>query len=62
MESPWDGEQKFVLMVLVTWPRLPPFPYMVKHLKNRFLRNQKADDAETWYAASRARVSPSVFK
>ena len=34
---------------------------MVKTLNN-LLRNQKADDLETWYAASGARVLPSLFK
>ena len=27
------GERKFVQMILVTWPRWPPCPYMVKTLK-----------------------------
>ena len=27
------GEQKFVQMFLITWPRWPPCPYMVKTLK-----------------------------
>ena len=31
---------------------------MVKTLKNLFLRNQKANDLETWYAASGSRVLP----
>ena len=35
---------------------------MVETLKNLFLRNQKADDLETWYAALGARVLPSLFK
>ena len=35
---------------------------MVKALKNLLLRNQKADDLETWYAASGARVLPNLFK
>ena len=35
------GEQKFVQTVLVTWPRLPPCPYMVKTLKNLLLWNQR---------------------
>ena len=56
------GERKFVQTVLVTWRRWPPYPYMVKTLKNLLLRNQKADDLETWYAASGARVLPSLFK
>ena len=55
------GERKFVQTVLVTWPRWPPCPYMVKTLNN-LLRNQKADDLETWYAASGVRVLPSLFK
>ena len=32
-----------------------------KSIKN-LLRNQKADDLEIWYAASGARVLPSLFK
>ena len=38
----------------------PPYPYMVKTLLLH--RNQKADDLETWYAASGARVLPWLFK
>ena len=37
-------------------------PYMVKTLKNLLLWNQKADDFETWYAASGPQVLPSLFK
>ena len=32
---------------------------MVKSLKNLILQNQKADDLETWYAASGARILSS---
>ena len=35
---------------------------MVKTFKNLLLRNQRADDLETWYAASGARVLASIFK
>ena len=35
--------------------------YGKKHNKNLLLRNQKADDLETWCAASGARVLPSLF-
>ena len=35
---------------------------MVKTLKNLLLWNQKAEDLETWYAASGAGVLPSMFK
>ena len=34
---------------------------MVKTLKNLLLRNQKADDLETWHAVSGARVLPSCL-
>ena len=37
----------------------PACPYMVKTLKNLLLRNQKADDLETWYAPLCACVLPS---
>ena len=33
-----------------------------KNLKKNLLRNQKADDLETWYAASSVQVLPSLFK
>ena len=56
------GERKFVQMVLVTWPRWPPYPYIVKTLKSLLLRNQKANDFETWYAASGTWVIPNLFK
>ena len=56
------GEQKFVQMVLVTWPRWPPRPYMVKTLKNVLLQNQKADELGTWYVALGLWGLPSLFK
>ena len=56
------GEWKFAQMILVTWQRWLPCPYMVKTLKNRLLRNQKADDLESWYASSGARVLPNLLK
>ena len=56
------GERKFVQMVLVTWPRWPPRPYMVKTLKNLLLQNQKADDLGTWYVALGLWGLPSLFK
>ena len=56
------GERKFVQTVLVTWSNWPPCPYIVKTLKNLLLRNQKADDLETWYAALGAQVLPNLFK
>ena len=35
---------------------------MVKTLKNLLLRNRKADDLESWYAASGTQVLSSLFK
>ena len=37
-------------------------PYMIKTLKILLLRKQKANDLETWYAASGAWVLPNLFK
>ena len=44
-------ERKFVQMVMVTWRRWPPRPYVVKPFKNLLLQNQKADDLGTWCVA-----------
>ena len=38
------GERKFVQMVLVTWPRWPPCPYMVKTLKK-----SSSPEPESWW-------------
>ena len=35
-----------------------PILIIVKKFKNLFLRNQEADDFETWYTASGTRVLP----
>ena len=37
------GEWKFVQMVLVTWPRWQPCPYMVKTFKNLLLQNRMTE-------------------
>ena len=58
VESPWDGGMK----AFFTWSRWPPSPYMVKSFKNLLLWNLKADNLETWFAASHTRVLPSLFK
>ena len=34
---------------------------MVKNFKNLFLRNQEADDFETWYTASGTQVLPALY-
>ena len=62
MESPWYGTK-----VCSNGPghmtKMAAMPIYGKNLKrNILLRNQKADDLETWYAASGARVLPTLFK
>ena len=42
--------------------KMAAMPIYGKNLKKNLLRNQKADDLETWYAALGARVLPSLFK
>ena len=37
-------------------------PIYGKNLKNILLWNQKADDLDTWYAASGTRVLPNLLK
>ena len=44
-------ERKFVQMVLFTWGRWPPRPYMLKPCKNLLLQNQKTDNFGTRYVA-----------
>ena len=42
--------------------KMDVIPIYGKNLKNLLLRNQKADDLETWNAALDVRVLPSLFK
>ena len=37
-------------------------PIYGKTFKNLLLRNQEADDLETWYTASGTQILPNVFK
>ena len=46
-------------MILVTWPRWPPCPYMVKTLQKSY---SWADFHETWYVASGTPVYHSLYK
>ena len=52
----WGKESLFEMT------KMAAMPYRVKTLKNLLLRNQKADDVETWYAASGTRVLRTMFK
>ena len=62
MEPLWDGRTKVCSNGPGHMTKMAAVPYKVKTLKNLLLWNQKADDLETWYAASGARVPPSLFK
>ena len=52
---------KFIQIFWVTWPKWLKSPYMVKTFQN-LLRNQEADDFETWYTGSGTQVLPNLFK
>ena len=47
---------------MVAWPRWPPCLYIIKKWKILLLRNRKADDPESWYAALDVWVLPRLFK
>ena len=60
MEPPWVGGTKVCSNGPGHMAKMAA--YMVKTLKNLLLRHQKADDLETWYPASGARVLQNLFK
>ena len=62
MEPPWDGGTKVYSNGPGYITKMAAMPIYGKNLKQSFLRNQKADDLESWYAASGVRVLPSLFK
>ena len=62
MEPPWDGGTKFCSNGPGHMTKMAATPIYDKKLKSILLRNQKADDLETWYAASGAQVLPSLLK
>ena len=62
MESPWDGRTKICSNSPGLMTKMATMPIYGKNLKNLLLQKQRADDLETLYAASGARVLPSLFK
>ena len=62
MESPCNGRMKVCSNGPGHMTKMAAMPIYGKNLKNLLLQNQRADDLETWYAASGARVLPSLFK
>ena len=62
MEPPWGGGTKVCSNGTGHMTKMAIMPIYGKTLKNLLLRNQKAFDIETKYAALGARVLPSLFK
>ena len=62
MEPPWDSRTKVSSNGSGHMTKMAAMPIYGKKLKNLLLRNQKADDLETWYAALGAQVLPNLFK
>ena len=60
VESPWDGGTKVCSNGPGHMTKMAAVPKYGKNFKNLLLRNQRADDLETWHAASR--VLPNLFK
>ena len=51
VEPPWDGGTKVCSNGPGHMTKVAAKPIYGQNLKNLLLRNQKADDLETWYAA-----------
>ena len=62
MEPPWDVGMKVCSTGPGHMTKMATMPIYGKNIKNLLLQNQKADDLETWYASSGARILPSLFK
>ena len=62
MEPPWDGGTKVCSNGPGHMTKMAVTPIYGKNLKKFLLRNQKADDLQSWNVASGARVLPSLFE
>ena len=62
MAPPSDGGTKVCSNGPGNITKMAAMPINGKTLKHLLLQNQKADDLETCYAASSARLLPSLFK
>ena len=62
MELLWDGGTKVCSNDPSHMTKMAAMPIYGKNQKKKFLRNQKVDDLESWYASSDARVLPSLLK
>ena len=62
MEPPWDGRTNICSNGPGHMTNMAAMLICGKNRKNLLFWNQRADDIETWYAASGAQVLPSLFK
>ena len=62
MELLWVGGTKVCSNGPGHMTKMAAMPIYAKRIKKLLLRNKKADDFETWYATSGARVLSSLFK
>ena len=62
MKPPWDGGTKTCSTGPGHMTKMAAMRIYGKIFKNLLLWNRKADDLETWYAASSTPVLPSLFK
>ena len=61
MQLLWDRGTKVCSIGPGLMAKIAAMPIYSKNLKNLLLWNQKADDVETWYAASGGRVLPVPY-
>ena len=62
MEPPWDGGTKVCSNGPGHMTKMAATPTYGKNHKKSSSPEKKADDLESWYVASGARVLPSLFK
>ena len=56
------GDESMIKTGLGHMTKMAAMPIYGKNLKKSSLRNQKADDLESWYAALGTQVLPNIFK
>ena len=61
VETPWDERMKVCSNGPGHMTKMAAMPIYSKTFKNLLLRNQKANDLETWYAVSNTRVLLILF-
>ena len=62
MEPPWEGGTKVFINSSGHMTKMDATPIYGINLKNRLLQTPKADDLETWYAASGNQALQNLYK